>query len=671
MNKKEQSVKTAGGFFRRHPLAILPLTAFLLFLFVEGLNARNPLGGIPVIFSEPAAFLVGFFVILTVLSLSALFSAHLPAFIILTVLLTVPGIVNLICLILRNSPFQCFDIVNFLTCFDIIFVYFNWTELIVLGLLILIAIVLLVVFAFKAPKSPVISLKKGFAFFFSCLMITVFLLIGFTSNETLPDRFDDYKEAYREYGFSYCFFLSVYDRGVKKPEEYSPEIVNEIVEEETNRTEETDDAPVILSCDHPNVIFLQLESFFDPFRIEGLSLSEDPIPFFRSLKETLPHGLLTVPSIGGGTANTEFEILTAMNLNLFGVGEYPYSSVLLSHPCESVASVMTDLGYASHAIHNHIGTFYNRSTVYPNLGFGTFEPIEYMSDVTVNPLGWAKDAVLTGEILKALASTETRDFIFAVSVQGHGRYPDDPDEDYGPILAEYRDDEKKSAAYRYYVNQISEMDAFLGELTSFLSDYPEQTVLVLYGDHLPPLDVKQSELKEGSVLQTEYVIWTNYAGNAPAARDLQSWELASYAFSLIGIEDGTLNRFLQNADHDDPGFEEDYQTLVYDMLYGEQNVYDGDPPEAAKMQMGTVPVRITGVRKADGEVYLTGTGFTAHSRAFVNGWYRDTEYLTPNLLKLENTRLDDGDEITVRQITHSFAVLGETDPFRYEEENEG
>ena len=60
------------------------------------------------------------------------------------------------------------------------------------------------------------------------------------------------------------------------------------------------------------------------------------------------------------------------------------------------------------------------------LGFETFVPLEHMTDVTENPLGWAKDAVLTKEIRACLDSTAEQDFVFAVSVQPHGKYPDDP-----------------------------------------------------------------------------------------------------------------------------------------------------------------------------------------------------------------------------------------------------
>ena len=39
-----------------------------------------------------------------------------------------------------------------------------------------------------------------------------------------------------------------------------------------------------------------------------------------------------------------------------------------------------------------------------------------MNHVDKNPLGWAKDTILTTEIIKSLLSTDQRDFVYAISV---------------------------------------------------------------------------------------------------------------------------------------------------------------------------------------------------------------------------------------------------------------
>lgn len=102
---------------------------------------------------------------------------------------------------------------------------------------------------------------------------------------------------------------------------------------------------------------VQLESFFDPTLVKYLQFSQDPVPNFRKLKENFSSGYLTVPSVGAGTANTEFEVLTGMSLQFFGPGEYPYKTILKESTAESVNYDLKELGYSTHAIHNNKGTF--------------------------------------------------------------------------------------------------------------------------------------------------------------------------------------------------------------------------------------------------------------------------------------------------------------------------
>lgn len=90
---------------------------------------------------------------------------------------------------------------------------------------------------------------------------------------------------------------------------------------------------------------------------------------------------------------------------------------------ETLGYDLKSLGYSTHAIHNHRAVFYNRNTVFANMGLDTFTSIEYMSDVEKTPKNWAKDNILTESMLDALNSTESRDMIYTISVQGHGKYP--------------------------------------------------------------------------------------------------------------------------------------------------------------------------------------------------------------------------------------------------------
>ena len=69
--------------------------------------------------------------------------------------------------------------------------------------------------------------------------------------------------------------------------------------------------------------------------------------------------------------------------------------------------------------------------------------------------------------------------------------------------------EEQKWNYEYYVNQIYEMDLFLKELTETLENYDEDVILVMYGDHLPALDMVAEDLKTGNLA------YCNAGHNAP------------------------------------------------------------------------------------------------------------------------------------------------------------
>lgn len=56
------------------------------------------------------------------------------------------------------------------------------------------------------------------------------------------------------------------------------------------------------------------------------------------------------------------------------------------------------------------------------------------SDYQKTPLGWAKDKMLVPQIKKTLDSTDGRDYIFTISVQGHGDYPEVMPEGYNTSI---------------------------------------------------------------------------------------------------------------------------------------------------------------------------------------------------------------------------------------------
>ncbi len=143
------------------------------------------------------------------------------------------------------------------------------------------------------------------------------------------------------------------------------------------------------------------------------------------------------------------------------------------------------------------------------MGFDAFISLEYMYDVEKTSIGWAKDKTLVDDIMKCLKDTKSKpDLVYTISVQGHGQYPDGDDTCTDHVQLSY-DDKSVEKKFHYYVNQIYEMDQMIAELIKQLDAYGEDYVLVLYGDHLPSLDLTEERLPNSTLFQTEYIIVNN------------------------------------------------------------------------------------------------------------------------------------------------------------------
>jgi len=417
--------------------------------------------------------------------------------------------------------------------------------------------------------------------------------------------------------------------------------------------------PTVPPIEHPNIIMVQLESFFDVNRLKDISFSTNPVPHFSELRETAVSGLLTVPVIGAGTVNTEFEVISGMSIEFFGTGEYPYKTVLRDTVSPSICYDLEKNGYTSHAIHNNTGTFYGRDEVYPNLGFDTFTSMEYMDNLRVNQLGWVKDSVLTGEILDALDSTSGCDFVYTVSVQPHGRYPDSGEFDM-PIMASGLEDVGRQVQFQYYASQIYETDNFVDSLIKALDARGEPYIVVFFGDHLPSLSIENEELSEGTILQTEYVICTNTDYHTES-EDICAYQLSAKVLEMAGLPGGVVAALHQSRSEYESNEEylQKLELLEYDLLYGDREVLGGEMPYARKdMKMGVKEIKIVSCKLTEEGLYVKGENLTDASRIYVNGEeLDDTVRAERDVLFAPEAEIEPGDQISIGQQASNGQVL--------------
>ncbi len=621
--------------------------SLLINILVECLNHRN-LWGLAELFVNPVVFLYNTLIIMLTMCVSLFTRRKIFAGVTIGGIWVVLAVINFVVLSSRKTPFTAMDIYLIQDAIKVIPVYLNVFQIILIAAAVIAGIAGLVFLWIKGPKAPaVLNLKSRLLWAAVKTAVVGVLVLGLTlvliPMGVLGRNFGNLGNAYKQYGFAYCFSCSVVGRGISKSDDYSEEYMDGIKEQlDTSQGVEN-------SQSHPNIIFVQLESFFNPERIKGVKFSSDPLPNFKKYSTEYSAGYISVPCFGAGTANTEFEVQTGINLDDFGPGEYPYKTVLQSAICESAAYNLKSLGYSTHALHNNDGTFYNRNKVFSHLGYDSFTSVEYMTNIEYTPTGWAKDKILTGEIEKLLDKTDGSDYIYTISVQGHGDYPSQMPEGYTPeIKVEGFFDEDSEEAFEYYVNQLHEMDKFIGELVDMLSKRGEETVLVMYGDHLPGFSFTDDNLSYGDIYQTPYFIWDNI-GLQREYKNIEAYQLTSYLFERLGITEGYINRY-----HQKYKYSEDYlknlKILEYDILYGDHEIYGGENPyKATDMVMGTDEIKITKAYAYGDHVCVEGENFNDFSVVLVNEKEYPTVIVNGNMLTVEGVKLKAGDKVSVIQ----------------------
>lgn len=639
----------------RYSLVFHGLWAMFLELVIEAFSRHSLAESIAFMTDSPIVFLYNSLLIYMTFMIVYLFRRRLFVRIGISAVWLYGGYMNGTVLSNRVTPFTAQDIKLLDDLMDILDKYMSPDKLLANVLLVVVALTVLYLFWKKGPKYQgkihYIRNILGFA-----AVIALFAASTKTAleNRIISSYFGNIAFAYEDYGFPYCFSCTLVGTGMNKPYGYSEEQIAELTDWE-------EEVPETL----PNIIFVQLESFFDATTVEYLRFSEDPIPYFRSLMENYSSGAYKVPSVGAGTANTEFETISGMNMRYFGPGEYPHKTILKKTTCDSVPYALSNIGYSTHAIHNNKATFYSRVDVFPNLGFETYTSKEYMDISDQTPNGWLKDEVLVGSVLDCLESTEGQDYVFAISVQGHGDYPTEKILEDPVITVSGSPTQAKNNQWEYYVNMIHEMDQFVEDLITAVDSTGEDSVIVFYGDHLPTMDLTEEDVTNRYLFDTSYVIWDNI-GLEKKDQTLCAYQIGAEVLDRLGIHTGSMVQYHQNR-RGTKNYQKDMEILQYDLLYGEGYGYGEEGKhEPKEMTMGIIDQVIDKVQQIQDKVYIFGENFTTQSKVYVNGEFYSTGFVNEHLIRVKDLTLEDGDEVQIKQLAPNKRILSEEMSVVYE-----
>ncbi|MEW5836473.1 MAG: LTA synthase family protein [Pseudomonadota bacterium] len=292
----------------------------------------------------------------------------------------------------------------------------------------------------------------------------------------------------------------------------------------------------------PDIVVVQSESFFDPRILNGYQHSE----LTPNLDRLARHGIsgaLHVPTFGGGTIRTEFEVLTGLSLRYFRNLQFPYLQ-LNAKVVPSLVRTLRAHGYETVAIHGNDPSFWNRTSAFQAIGFDRFVSQSAFPSSASNDGQYMADRGMTDEILTQLKDSGPPQFLFAISIEAHGPYdtiPADPAaRDAIPVPDGVTGKDKLEL--QNYLYHIGHADQELGRLAAALARRDRPTLLLFYGDHLPALTgVFQTKgFVDGGDMLGEPGTWLLVdprKAMAPQHVDTASWMLPGRLLQAAGIHD--------------------------------------------------------------------------------------------------------------------------------------
>jgi hypothetical protein len=222
------------------------------------------------------------------------------------------------------------------------------------------------------------------------------------------------------------------------------------------------------------------------------------------------------------------------------------------------------------------------------------------------------------------------------------------------------------------VNQLHEADNFIANLIAAVDARGEDTVIVMFGDHLPTMGLENEDMLSGDIYKTKYITWNNM--NLPKEdADLYAYQLLASVTDSVGIHEGTVLGFHQTQNYEvSEEYEAELENLQYDILYGNRYCYNGtDAYPATDITMGIDDVTINSLRTSyDGsKIYLIGSGFTKWSKVYINGEKVATTYLSGRQLAISASKLADGDTVQICQVGSNNTVFRSSQEWVYEDPN--
>lgn len=270
-----------------------------------------------------------------------------------------------------------------------------------------------------------------------------------------------------------------------------------------------------------NIIFNLSESFADPRRVPGVSVSSNPISLISSIKSDTTSGLMLSSGYGGGTANMEYMTLTGLaTCNFAPTMSSPYTQLV---PNQSFINTFVNNFKYAIAIHPYKSDFYNRRSNYKKMGFNRFfcldskkSKIKYKK--IIGNMEYLSDDTTYKNLIGQLTTKRNGQFINLITIQNHLPYDKLYKKHSYKVKVSHGTDKGE---LENYAMGIHYSDIAVNNAIKKINRMKKPITLVFYGDHLPGI-YKNNMKKDGLVMhQTDYFIYSNKVARKQGAIKLK------------------------------------------------------------------------------------------------------------------------------------------------------
>lgn len=354
--------------------------------------------------------------------------------------------------------------------------------------------------------------------------------------------------SYQDFGYATSTAILVRSMVFEKPEGYSPDAVEQMAEDISYQRKPVSEVTP------ENIIVIMNESLSDMRVIGDYATNKEYFPFLQSLDENTIKSNFYVQVFGGGTSNTEYEVLTGNSMSFL---PYVISAFqAYSKPEEyGLVSTLKSQGYTTVAMHPNISSNWNRKQVYQYMGFDEFISSSGYQD-SERLRNYVSDQGDYERLVQRYEEKEEGEkfFVFNVTMQNHGGY-----EEVFPEFEEEIQVTGELAGYPQtdrFLSLMKKSDEAFAWLVDYFSQVDETTMIVLFGDHQAAVETEFYEKLYGKSLKdltaeeadkqyiTPLVIWTNYEMEERQIEKISANYLGSLILELANLELTTYNEEL-------------------------------------------------------------------------------------------------------------------------------